>query len=40
MTRLLEARGLAAGYGERVVVADASFSVSAGSLLVVLALPS
>lgn len=36
MTRLLEARGLAAGYGERVVVADASFSVSAGSLLVVL----
>ncbi|PKL23996.1 MAG: hypothetical protein CVV47_12090 [Spirochaetae bacterium HGW-Spirochaetae-3] len=33
---LLEARGLSAGYGERVVVRDASFSVCPGSLLVVL----
>ncbi|OHD20889.1 MAG: hypothetical protein A2Y38_06490 [Spirochaetes bacterium GWB1_59_5] len=33
---LLEARGLCAGYGERVVVGSASFSVSPGTLLVVL----
>jgi len=33
---LLEAKGLSAGYGERVVVRDASFAVEAGSLLVVL----
>ena len=36
MRALLEARGLSAGYGDRVVVADAAVSVSAGSLLVVL----
>jgi len=33
---LLEARGLSVGYGERVVVDTASFSVGSGKLLVVL----
>jgi ABC-type cobalamin/Fe3+-siderophores transport system ATPase subunit len=33
---LLEARGLCAGYGERVVVGTSTLSVSAGKLLVVL----